>query len=83
MLLFDVPSFFSRHNASRRSRPGVGQVGEVVSVGEFLVGSHGNPPRSVGIEEDYQKLRSSTTFRRHISVSSWCSDPAGDPIAVR
>ena len=30
---------------------------------------------SVIEEEDYQKSGPSTTFRRHIRVSSWCSDP--------
>src|SRR4051794_29055619 len=39
-----------------------------------------DPPRCFRAEEeDYQKLRSSTTFRRQIGVSSWCSDPAIDP----
>ena len=54
---------------------GVGQPGEVVGDGEFLVGSHGDPPEFLGIEEDYQKLGPSTTFRRHIRVPSWCSGP--------
>ena len=38
---------------------------------------------SVIEEEDYQKLGSSTTFRRHIRVSSWCSDPGRSPRRLR
>ena len=57
---------------------GVGQLGEVVGDGEFWVGRHGGPPWCLGVEEeDYQKLVSSTTLRRPIRVSSWCSDPEG------
>ena len=59
---------------------GVGQVGEVVGDGEFLVGGHGDPPWCLGVEvEDYQKLGPFTTFRRPIRVSSWCSDPGVQP----
>ena len=46
---------------------GVGQLGEMMGDGEFLVGWHGAPPWRLGVEEeDYQKLGSSTTFRRPI-----------------
>ena len=34
---------------------GVGQLGEMMSDGEFLAGRHGDPPWDLGIEEDYQK----------------------------
>ena len=50
---------------------GVGQVGEMVGDGEFLVGRHGAPPWCLGVEEEnYQNYGTTTSFRQPISNDS-------------
>jgi hypothetical protein len=50
---------------------GVGQVGEMVGDGEFLVGRHGAPPWYLGVEEEnYQNYGKDNSFRQLISNDS-------------
>jgi hypothetical protein len=49
----------------------VGQVGEMMGDGAFLVGRHGVPPWSLRVEEEnYQNYGATTSFRQLISNAS-------------